>query len=177
MHSCVTSSGWPCHSSGMGLDDLQRSLQTLTLLWFCDFSTALWLLHHSCDDQGLKVLCVIVDHFLCHLWVTELQATQLARENFSAWFLILRGTLGTTTLSKVLVALVGLHRGIWTPEGLRGLTNVLGRSLAGIYQLERLVKQSLRSNILTQNLLVTFVIMCVFKSSDPDLQAVLLWII
>lgn len=96
IHSCVTSSGWPCHGSGMGLDDLQRSLPTPTLLWFCDFSTALWLLQHSSDVQGL--LHVIVDHSLCKLWVTELQLTQLASGNFSSCGLILRRTLGTAAV-------------------------------------------------------------------------------
>lgn len=96
MHSCVTSSGWPCHGSGMGLDDLQRSFLTLTLLWFCDFSTALWLLHHSSDVQGL--LHVIVSHSLCNLWVRELQSTQLASGNFSACCPILRCALGAAAV-------------------------------------------------------------------------------
>lgn len=54
---------------------------------------------------------------------------------------------------------------------------ILGCSLAGIYQLERLLKQSLRSNILTTNLSAALVMMSVFKNTEPDLQAVLLQII
>lgn len=95
MHSCVTSSGLPCHGGDMGLDGLQRSFPTL--LWFCDFSTALWRASFF-DVQGLKVLCVIMNCSLCSFWVTELQTAQLARENFSACCLILRCTLGTIPL-------------------------------------------------------------------------------
>lgn len=40
------------------------------------------------EDQGLKVLCVVVDHFLCNCYVTDLEATQLAREDVysSFWY-------------------------------------------------------------------------------------------
>lgn len=34
--SSVTCSRWPCLESGIGLDDLQMSLPTLTMLWSCD---------------------------------------------------------------------------------------------------------------------------------------------
>ena len=34
--SCAACSGWPCFSRGVGLDDPQRSLPILNILWFCD---------------------------------------------------------------------------------------------------------------------------------------------
>ena len=34
--SCAACCRWPCFSRGVGLDDPQRSLPTLNLLWFCD---------------------------------------------------------------------------------------------------------------------------------------------
>jgi len=33
--SCATCCRWPCFGRGGGLDDLQRSLPTPTILWFC----------------------------------------------------------------------------------------------------------------------------------------------
>jgi len=33
--SCATCCRWPCFGRGVGLDDPQRSLPTLTILWFC----------------------------------------------------------------------------------------------------------------------------------------------
>ena len=34
MRSCAACSGWTCFGRGVGLDDLQRSLPTPTILWF-----------------------------------------------------------------------------------------------------------------------------------------------
>ena len=34
--SCAACSGWPCFGRGFWLDDPQRSLPTLNILWFCD---------------------------------------------------------------------------------------------------------------------------------------------
>ena len=36
MWSCAACSRWPCFDSGVGLDDLQRSLPIPNLLWFCE---------------------------------------------------------------------------------------------------------------------------------------------
>ena len=37
--SCVACSRWPWFSTSVVLDNLQRSLPTPTMLWFCDFSS------------------------------------------------------------------------------------------------------------------------------------------
>ena len=41
MRSCATCSKWSCFGKGVELDDLQRSLSTPTILWFCDPSNQL----------------------------------------------------------------------------------------------------------------------------------------
>jgi len=36
MRSCAACARWPCFGRGVGLDDLQRSLPTPNILWFCE---------------------------------------------------------------------------------------------------------------------------------------------
>ena len=39
VQSCAAYCRWPCFGRGVALDYLQRSLPTLTILWFCDLTT------------------------------------------------------------------------------------------------------------------------------------------
>ena len=61
MWSCATCSRWICFSRKVGLDDAQRSLSTLTILWFYDFTC-------SVNGQSNKTVYWSSLHLICH-WV------------------------------------------------------------------------------------------------------------
>ena len=59
--SCAACCRWPCFGRGVGLDDPQRSLPTLNILWFCDILLGYYasILEKYCFATFIPPHCVL----------------------------------------------------------------------------------------------------------------------
>ena len=64
--SCAACCRWPCFVRRVGLDDPQRSLPTLTILWFCD-SVILWFFFKAKHEMKICYFCFLVKCWNKHI--------------------------------------------------------------------------------------------------------------